>query len=224
MPRAEGLGLVRDAPLGLVRGADADLELAEEAEQFVLATEAGLELRQHAEEVGDLAAGAVDQVTLLFQGGELLGGLFGEGAEHTDLVLHLRQALALLLHGAHDAGGRAGPLLDGGDLRLGAGPRLVEGGEAHHGPFQRGRERVDGPELLFQGGDPLAQYGSHGGTVTRLRCLQFAGGRLGARDEGLQAAALALDGGQHRTDLTGGGAGVLALEALRKVIGKAPSA
>ena len=94
--------------------------------------------------------------------------------------------------------------------------RLVEGGEAHHCPLERGRERIDGPELLFQGGDPLAQYGGHGGTVTRLRRLQFAGGRLGARDEGLEAAALALDGAQHRTDLARGGAGVLALEATEE--------
>ena len=103
LARAEGLGLVRNTPLGLVGAADPDLELAEEAEQLVLAAEAGLELGQHAEEVGDLAAGAVDQVTLLLQGGELLGGLLGEGAEDADLVLHLGQALALLPHGAHDA-------------------------------------------------------------------------------------------------------------------------
>ena len=72
----------------------------------------------------------------------------------------------------------------------------------------------------FQGGDPLAQDGGHGGAVTRLGGLQLARGRLGACDEGFQAAAFTLDGGKHRADLTGGRAGFLALEALEESHGE----
>ena len=207
---------MRNSPLGLVGGGDPHFQLTEEAEQFVLAAEPALELGQHAEEVGHLAAGAVDQVTLLFQGGELLRGLLGEGPEDPDLVLYLGDPLALLAQGADDPGGLPSALLDGGELGFRAAPGLVEPVEALHGALEGGCQGIDGAELLLERGDPFAEDGGHGGAVAGLGGLQLTRGRLGARDQGFQAAAFTLDRGEYRADLTGSRTGLLTVEALEE--------